>query len=78
MEYRRRTLNTAFDEENVPPPTWLTDYSIEEHTYYQYEGVTFPWRIVCNGCYYSFVYCINSMLGGLYTIFEKANDSYLV
>jgi hypothetical protein len=57
MEYRRRTLNTAFDEENQMNENILRDYSIEEHTYYQYHGIISPWRIVCNGLWYSVISC---------------------
>jgi hypothetical protein len=65
MEYRKRTLNTAFDEENPEnvslqehhSPTTLWTMSIEEHNKYQYTD-SFPfWRVIGKGLYYSILSC---------------------
>lgn len=62
MEYRRRTLNTAFDEENPEIPeirleNGLWSMSIEEHNEYQYEGQFHFWRVIGRGLYSSFLSC---------------------
>lgn len=58
MEYRRRTLNTAFDEENPSSEENIVwNMSIEEHNQYQYEGQFHFWRVIGNGLYYSCVSC---------------------
>jgi hypothetical protein len=57
MEYRRRTLNTVFDEENPSSGENIRNMSIEEHNCYQYEGQFQFWRVIGNGLYYSCVSC---------------------
>jgi hypothetical protein len=60
MEYRRRTLNAAFDEENpeIRLENGLWNMSIEEYNKYQYEGEFHFWRVIGRGIYSSFLSCL--------------------
>jgi hypothetical protein len=65
MEYRRRTLNTAIDEENPGRrlDNGLWEMSIEEHNEYQYQGEFHFWRMISRGLYYSFQSCFRYITG---------------